>query len=483
MTHDITKETKDDTIELLSANLSGKELSNDAQVIINRISKETETSEISIRNTLAKLQKTKLKMVTWDYVNQATIGGLDIDIQKQNKELNKLAIESATYDLETQPAKDFIDNQLQQADLLTKTIGNSSLRQKNTLTIKQLQTNISNVEQQMGIAEASKDLNLTKLKLNVKNLEIENEMKTLMLENQPQETAMRLHGLQLDNIAQQYKNLTATEIDVATLENIKQRNIQLGQNIDKFTANDKIAYELQQKRIEKIDKELAEGPTVTMPKDAYIQKTVTDSINTAIGAPQKGTGIYGMVWDMGSMSSPFIKTLTKSATDEANTKIKTMMSEMANNPTSPLYGRDPNAIDYNNISKRILGKKLSAEYSKSITDAVETISASYIANTKFESLNDQQIDNITTMVFHLHKNEPATIKIDGKDVQLSVAKTNERLIDIYKLKTGVFTMQAQSGELIPSSKNQFNSSMLNIIHQYDSGKGFREENDIPSLPQ
>ena len=159
------------------------------------------------------------------------------------------------------------------------------------------------------------------------------------------------------------------------------------------------------------------------------------------------------------------------------------MSEMANNPTSPLYGRDPNAIDYNNISKRILGKKLSAQYSKSITDAVETISASYIANTKFESLNDQQIDNITTMVFHLHKNEPATIKIDGKDVQLSVAKTNERLIDIYKLKTGVFTMQAQSGELIPSSKNQFNSSMLNIIHQYDSGKGFREENDIPSLPQ
>ena len=224
LTRDITKETKDNTIALLGANLSGKELSNEHQTIINNIAEKTQSSEISIRNTLEKIQKTKLKMLQWDYVNQATIGGLDINIKRQNEELNKLAIEAAIYDADTQPAKDLIDNNLKQADLLSKTITNSSLRQKNTLTIKQLQTNIANVEQQMGIAEASKDSNLNKLKLTVENLEIENEMDTLMLQNQPQETVLRLQGMQLNNIAQQYKNLTATEIDRATLENIKNRN-------------------------------------------------------------------------------------------------------------------------------------------------------------------------------------------------------------------------------------------------------------------
>ena len=110
--YDITEETKEDTIELLSANLSGKELSNEHQTIINNIAEKTQSSEISIRNTFEKLQKTKLKMVTWDYVNQATIGGLDIAIQRQNEELNKLAIEAAIYDADTQPAKDLIDNNL-----------------------------------------------------------------------------------------------------------------------------------------------------------------------------------------------------------------------------------------------------------------------------------------------------------------------------------------------------------------------------------
>ena len=160
----------EDTIALLSANLSGQELSNDEKTIALRIAKATESDDIEVVKTLRKIQDQKLKMVTWDADNQATIENLDIDIRNQNKELNKLAIEAAIYDAETQPANDLIDNNLKQADLLSKTITNSSLRQKNTLIIKQLQTNISNVEQGMSIAEASADLNLTKLKLNVKNL-------------------------------------------------------------------------------------------------------------------------------------------------------------------------------------------------------------------------------------------------------------------------------------------------------------------------
>jgi len=260
--YDITEETKEDTIELLSANLSAKELSNEHQTIINSIAEKTKSSEISIRNTLAKIQDQKLKMVTWDADNKDTIGNLDIDIRNQNKELNKLAIEAAIYDAETQPAKDLIDNNLKQVDILAKQQNVDLLKEKNPLILDQLKINIANIEQGMSIAEASKDLNLTKLKLNVKNLEIENEMKTLMLENQPQETVLRLQGLQLNNIAQQYENLTATEIDRATLENIKNRNTQLEQNIGSFNEDQKTDLREQNLRIEKLQKEIDEAESI-----------------------------------------------------------------------------------------------------------------------------------------------------------------------------------------------------------------------------
>jgi len=187
LTHNITEETMEDTIALLSENLSGKELSNEHQTIALRIAKATESDDIAVVKTLRKIQDQKLKMVTWDADNQATIVNLDIDIRNQNKELNKLAIEAAIYDADTQPAKDLIDNQLQQVDLLAKQQNVDLLKEKNPLILDQLKINIANIEQQMSIAEASAYLNLNKLKLNVKNLEIENEMKTLMLESQPQE--------------------------------------------------------------------------------------------------------------------------------------------------------------------------------------------------------------------------------------------------------------------------------------------------------
>ena len=359
LTHNITEETMEDTIALLSANLSGQELSNDEKTIALRIAKATESDDIEVVKTLRKIQDQKLKMVTWDADNQATIENLDIDIRNQNKELNKLAIEAAIYDAETQPANDLIDNNLKQADLLSKTITNSSLRQKNTLIIKQLQTNISNVEQGMSIAEASADLNLTKLKLNVKNLEIENEMKTLMLENQPQETAMRLHGLQLDNIAQQYKNLTATEIDVATLENIRQRNIQLEKNIGSFDENQKTDLKEQNLKIEKLQKEIDEAPKVTLLKQGEVTKSIESGLGDAIGAPSSTTGegpLQTITWNWTLMDAPWISTDKVDVISEGTKKVQEYQNLIKTNPD--YKNIDVRQINMDNISRRILGEKL-----------------------------------------------------------------------------------------------------------------------------
>ena len=461
LTHNITEETMEDTIALLSANLSGQELSNDEKTIALRIAKATESDDIEVVKTLRKIQDQKLKMVTWDADNQATIENLDIDIRNQNKELNKLAIEAAIYDAETQPANDLIDNNLKQADLLSKTITNSSLRQKNTLIIKQLQTNISNVEQGMSIAEASADLNLTKLKLNVKNLEIENEMKTLMLENQPQETAMRLHGLQLDNIAQQYKNLTATEIDVATLENIRQRNIQLEKNIGSFDENQKTDLEEQNLRIEKLQKDIAEAPKVTLLKQGEVHDSIESGLGDAIGAPSSTTGegpLQTITWNWTLMDAPWISTDKVDVISEGTKKVQEYQNLIKTNPD--YKNIDVRQINMDNISRRILGEKL-----------------------QFRFANDQaKIKNIIQDNFKTRgvvmtpdmriKLKPIVEKIMNNPKYDATADLAKFDIDIDVYKT--FWTRADG---TVSNSSYWNESMISTINKFKNGD-YSEQYDI-----
>tara|TARA_R110002020_G_scaffold35208_2_gene106388 strand:- start:4131 stop:6143 length:2013 start_codon:yes stop_codon:yes gene_type:complete len=461
LTHDITKETKDDTIALLSANLSGKELSNEHQTIINNIAEKTQSSEISIRNTFEKLQETKLKMVTWDYVNQATIGGLDINIKRQNEELNKLAIEAAVYDAETQPAKDLIDNNLKQADLLFKNISNSSLRQKNTLTIKQLQTNISNVEQGMSIAEASKDSNLQKLKYQVDNLKIENEMKTLMLENQPQETVLRLQGLQLDNISKQYKNLTATEIDRATLENIRQRNIQLEKNIGSFDENQKTDLKEQNLKIEKLQKEIDEAPKVTLLKQGEVTKSIESGLGDAIGAPSSTTGegpLQTITWNWTLMDAPWISTDKVDVISEGTKKVQEYQNLIKTNPD--YKNIDVRQINMDNISRRILGEKLQFRFAND---------QAKIKNIIQDNFKTRGVVMTPDMKIKL---KPIVEKIMNNPKYDATADLAKFGIDINVYKT--FWTRADG---TVSNSSYWNESMISTINKFKNGD-YSEQYDI-----
>ena len=167
------------------------------------------------RKSTLDIKKTEadVTIAQWDAENKETIGNLDIESKNINNQLNNLIIKSKQYDLKTQPAKDKILLLNQQADLLTKQINNSSLRQKNTLIINDLQVGISQIEQNMGIVAANKDLNYQKLKLTVENLGLENQMQDVMLSDQPAINAARIHGMQLSNIEQEIKNKTVGEHD------------------------------------------------------------------------------------------------------------------------------------------------------------------------------------------------------------------------------------------------------------------------------
>ena len=461
-TKNMNEATKEDTIALLKEDLRGTTLNNNAQVITNRITSETELDEIALIKNAKQIQEQKLKMVTWDADNKNTIGNLEIDIRNQNKELNELAIKSATYDLETQPAKDFIDMQNSQADLLSKNINNSSLRQKNTLIINQLETNIRNVEQQMGIVESSKDLNLEKLKLNVANLKIENAMDELMLEAQPEINVLKLQKMQLDITAKEIENGTAGDIAKETLENIKKRNAQLEQNIGSFDEEQKLAFELQQKRIEKIEKELKEGPTVKMYDEPKLSKQIIDYVNTAIGVPSKGSNaVTGTIWAMDEMKAPWIKSTLNNVTAEANTVVKDYFTQIKE---GTLVNKQVEQIDINNVTNRVLAQNLSKQFTKSNQDGLKYISTAY-KNETGKDLNDNQIAEITQAILELHKNENIS--------------ENTKLLREYKIprNTGIFTTTSVEGKINNTSENPWKSNMLNIINKFKGGS-FKVEDDI-----
>jgi hypothetical protein len=461
-TRDMNEATKEDTIELLKEDLRGATLTNNAKVITNRITSATELDEIALIKNAKQIQEQKLKMVTWDADNKNTIGNLSIDIQNQNKELNDLAIKSATYDLETQPSKDFVDNQLKQADLLSKNINNSSLRQKNTLIINQLKTNIKNVEQQMGIVEASKDLNLEKLKLNVKNLEIENAMDELMLDNQPQINVLKLQKIQLDIAAQEIENGTAGDIAKETLENIKKRNAKLEQNIGSFDEEQKLAFELQQKRIEKIEKELAEDSPVKMYDEPKLSKQIIDYANESIGVPSKGSSpVTGTIWAIDEMKIPWIKPTLNTVTAETNRVVKDYFTQIKE---GTLVNKQVEQIDINNVTNRILAQNLSKQFSKSNTDGLNFVKTSY-KNSTGKDLSDNQIAEITQAILELHLNENIS--------------DNTKLLTKYKIpkNTGIFTATSPTGEINNTTKNPWKSNMLNIINKFKGGS-FKVEDDI-----
>jgi len=418
------------------------------------------TAIIDYNKSRTELSKSEveLSMLNFDEQNQEVIFNLDKISKENNNQLNALAIKSAEYDLETQPAKDFIDMQLNQADLLSKNINNASLRQKNTLTINQLEANIKKVEQEIGITAANKDLNHQKLKLTVENLKIENQMDALMLEEQPQINVLKLQKMQLDNIAQQIDNQTAGDIDLATLENIKKRNTQLGQNIDNFDEEQKLAFELQQKKIEKIEKELKEGPTVKMYDEIKLTKAVTDSVNSAIGVPRKGATMEGVIWDIDSMKSPWIKPMLNDVSTKVNSAVKEYFTQIKD---GTLVNKQVEQIDINNITNRILGEELLKQFKKSNTDGLQIVKEAY-----GKELNDTQIAEVTKAIFELHKNENIS--------------NNTKILTKYNIgkESGIFKQTAVDGGSINSNNNPWNQSMLTLINNYNKGQGFSSENDI-----
>jgi hypothetical protein len=418
------------------------------------------TAIIDYNKSRTELSKSEveLSMLNFDEQNQEVIFNLDKISKENNNQLNALAIKSAEYDLETQPAKDFIDMQLNQADLLSKNINNASLRQKNTLTINQLEANIKKVEQEIGITAANKDLNHQKLKLTVENLKIENQMDALMLEEQPQINVLKLQKMQLDNIAQQIDNQTAGDIDLATLENIKKRNTQLGQNIDNFDEEQKLAFELQQKKIEKIEKELKEGPTVKMYDEIKLTKAVTDSVNSAIGVPRKGATMEGVIWDIDSMKSPWIKPMLNDVSTKVNSAVKEYFTQIKD---GILVNKQVEQIDINNITNRILGEELLKQFKKSNTDGLQIVKEAY-----GKELNDTQIAEVTKAIFELHKNENIS--------------NNTKILTKYNIgkESGIFKQTAVDGGSINTNNNPWNQSMLTLINNYNKGQGFSSENDI-----
>ena len=415
------------------------------------------------RKSTLDIKKTEadVTIAQWDAENKETIGNLDIESKNINNQLNNLIIKSKQYDLETQPAKDKIFLLNQSADLLTKQINNSSLRQKNTLIINDLQVGISQIEQNMGIVAANKDLNYQKLKLTVENLGLENQMQDVMLSDQPAINAARIHGMQLSNIEQEIKNKTVGEHEKEILNNIKMRNTILEKDIDNYDKETKLKFEKEQKLIEKLEKEINEIKVPTFLTPSARRNEIEESIGNALGVP-KEQGQFGlMTFNYQVFNSPWIETVAGQATELAIEEIINYNTLIQND--SDYAAIDPKNINMGNISNRILGEKFNTKYnldlSKAYTSSINQFKEDNNRNPGTEE--KQEIQNALENI------------MEG----VSIVESNKTLS-----KYGITDLHFFETRDGTSNASPYNNQMIELIDRYRKDE-FNKSKDIIKLSQ
>ena len=428
----------------------------DARIINPVKYQEYRKSTLDIKKTEADVT-----IAQWDAENKETIGNLDIESKNINNQLNNLIIKSKQYDLKTQPAKDKILLLNQQADLLTKQINNSSLRQKNTLVIKDLQVGINQIEQNIGIVAANKDLNYQKLKLTVENLGLENQMQDVMLSDQPAINAARIHGMQLSNIEQEIKNQTVGEHEKEILNNIKMRNTILEKDIDNYDEETKLKFQKEQKLIEKLEKEINEIKVPTFLSASARRNEVEASVGNALGVPEE-QGQFGlMTFNYEVFNSPWIETVAGQATEstiEEVIKYNTLIQTDSN-----YAGIDPKNINMGNISKRILGEKFDTKYKLDLASAFTS------SINQFKTENNRNPD----------KEERKEIQGALENIMegVDIVESNKTLGG-YKI-TNLNFFEVRDGT---SNASPYNNQMIELINQYRNGE-FNKSKDIIKLSQ
>ena len=468
----IAQATEADRIALLSIDLTKAQLSVAEQEIVNRIAKATETDEIAIKAAARKIQDEKLSMIKWDSENYATIQTLGKDIKEQQKSLNDNAIKLGTYNLETQPKKDLIAMQIDQANLLSTQITNSTLRQKNSLVIKQLQEGINASVQKYGIVEMMKDKEFEKLTLTVDNLRLDNEMQEIMNTAKPAMLILEKEEMQLDNLSKKIDNKTAAEIDQATLDNIKGRNVILEKDIGSYDQKTQNAFELHKARIAEIEAKLKEKPTIT---GMYDQKKLTDTFDLisakSLGVPTSGNDISGYMYDYKSLRNPWIEATKTNSMQMANNEVLKIQTAMREDPSSEYFDLAPQNINVTNIANRNLATGLLQKFALDNANAVNyLVKKSELEGSKLEPSQKRDISALTLVLFK----GSGTYK--GRTIDKEEAGTI--LNDTFNIDTADVFETVGTGDTIGrSTDSPWNAQMLQLISNLNQGL-YDKSNDI-----
>jgi len=401
--------------------------------------------------------ETELTMLNFDEQNQEVIFNLDKESKEVNNQLNSLAVQSKEYDLKTQPKKDLINMQIKQADLLTANINNASLRQKNTLTINQMQTNIDRVKQTMSIAEQLQDINLQKAELQVDNLRLEIQMNDIMIGSQPEINSLKIHGMQLDNAKKLIENETFGDQEKQILENIRLRNDKLlkdAKNYDEKTAND---IRQQNLEIELLQKKMDESPNVNMLSQGSIRQEAENAVGDAIGVP-KSTDRFGTLqFNYETFNAPWIKNATSNAFDETSNLVQEYQNLIKTD--SNFAGVDTKNININNIAKRLTAEKIKSQYEKDLSYAINMAQKEYIEKNK-QNPSKEISTQINQAILNIFQNK-------------KIEESRDILKD-YKIKNQDFFRTKDDGK---SSDSYYTPAMNNLIFQLGQGK-YSKENDI-----
>lgn len=428
---------------------------------------------LSYRKGMAELTvaESEAKLAAWDAENINLVKQLPVDLQEQQKKMNELSIQMKEYDIKTKPQKDLIDMSLTQADLLSKQINNSTLRQKNMLTINELQTNIDRVRQTMSITEAEKDLNFQKLQLTVDNLRLDNEMQEEMNKAQPLINGLRIHGMMLDNISKNIDNKTASEIDQLTVDNMKARNAILEKDLQYYDEDKKIEFETQKKKIEELDAKLKERPKLTMLSPAQINNEADRVLGQAVGAPST-SGLEGIVYQFQQMKQPWINSTITDAKNKISATYSQYQNSILNDPNSNIYGLDPDVIDFNNIAMRHISNNVRKAYEND---------ADMVNQRLMQKYNDENVvllnESDKKILYEL--GEALLIgeqEIEGK--LISREKAKEILKEKFNIKTfDVFTEMTTANELTPTSKSPWTPALYQLALDSYTNK-YKIQNDI-----
>ena len=465
------KATMNDRVALLGADLTGKELSNDIQEVVKRIAIATETSEIDIINTAKQIQAEKLSMIKWDSANYAKMQTLDMDLKNQQKSLNENAIKLGTYNLDTQPKKDLIAMQIDQANLLSTQITNETLRDKNKLVLDQLQHTINASVQKYGIVEMMKDTEFEKLTLTVDNLRLDNEMQEIMNTAKPAMLALEKHGMQLDNISKSIDNNTAAEIDQATLDNIKGRNKILEADIGSYDQKTQNDFELHKARIAEIEAKLKESPTKYLYTQAQINNETEDIVARAVGVPTSGNEISGYMYDYKSLRNPWIEATKTNSMQMANNEVLKIQTAMREDPNSPYYDLAPQNINITNIANRHLAEGLLQKFAFDNANAVNyLVRESELEGLKIAPNQKADIAELTLVLFK------GSGTYQGRTIDK--AEAGSILNKTYKINTAdVFETVGSSGAIGRSIDSPWNAQMLQLISNLNQGL-YDKSNDI-----